>query len=217
MLVERAPKPREGPVTLGEADPVDREIVHETGVEHVRGITAAAHARRRLLGHAQEEAERFHVFPQDGLVAEIEVEPLVAGRGFRVTADLDADVVQSCVVSLEPVPAHIHDHQAQLFVNAPEAGKSRTGDEIRDDTEEEAEPIVDGQIDLGEAVAQQLALALPAYPRAPAASISALTGTLPDGVSLCIEDEKSSNADGKESPSGPFAALARMKGAPAAR
>src|SRR6266849_10595545 len=57
ILVEGGLKPGERSITLGQADRVDRQVVHETGVEHVRGVAAAAHARGRFLGHAQEGAE----------------------------------------------------------------------------------------------------------------------------------------------------------------
>jgi len=35
ILVERGLKPREGAVALRQADPVNRQVVHETSVEHV--------------------------------------------------------------------------------------------------------------------------------------------------------------------------------------
>ena len=45
VLGERGLKPHEGPVTRRQADRVDRQVVHETGVAHMLGIAAAAHAR----------------------------------------------------------------------------------------------------------------------------------------------------------------------------
>jgi hypothetical protein len=58
---------------------------------------------------------------------------------------------------------------------------------------------VDGRIDLGEAVAQQLAIALDPYPRAPGAGLG------PDGFTA-----GPGNTAGKQ----PFAALAALKKRP---
>ena len=71
VLVERGLEPRERPVTLRQADAVYSQVVHEAGVEHVLGVAAAAHAGRRLLGHAQERAEGRDVLREDGLVTEV--------------------------------------------------------------------------------------------------------------------------------------------------
>jgi uncharacterized metal-binding protein YceD (DUF177 family) len=162
-------------------------------------------------------AERFGIVALDRLVATIEVEPRIGGRGFHVTSALQADVVQSCVVSLEPVPAHIDDEISQLFAEVPESGTRQAAADPGDEVDEEAEPIVDGLIDLGEMVAQQLAVALPPYPRAPDAAINSVVEALPEGVSLCIEDENAEGGDVDEPPAGPFAALARLKGNPRRR
>src|SRR5260370_16312226 len=62
VLVERSLKPREGPVTLCQADSIDGEIVHQTDVEHVRRIAAAAHAGGRLLSPAQCRSDPLDVF-----------------------------------------------------------------------------------------------------------------------------------------------------------
>ena len=71
VLVECGLKPRECPVTLRQADAVYRQVVNETGVEHVLGIAAAAHAGRGFLGHAQERAEGRDVLRQYGFVTEV--------------------------------------------------------------------------------------------------------------------------------------------------
>ncbi|MBM3600363.1 MAG: DUF177 domain-containing protein [Alphaproteobacteria bacterium] len=170
----------------------------------------ASPAERRQL------AERFGLVSIDRLTAAVELHPVPAGRGFRMTSELDAEVVQSCVVTLEPVAAHVRDRQSQLFVPSTGLGADRAG-EASDEVEDEAEPITDGVIDVGEAVAQQLALALPPYPRAPGASIDAMAGSLPEGVSLCIADEKPKAAGAVEERASPFAALARLKGGPRPR
>lgn len=84
-------------------------------------------------------------------------------RGTVVTAegDLVAHVVQECVVSLEPVVQEVRERFVLRFV--PE------GRETEDDAPDSPDEIPYGglKIDLGEAVAEQLALALDPYPRRP--------------------------------------------------
>jgi hypothetical protein len=86
----------------------------------------------------------------------------------RETADtllaygnLVARVVQTCVVSLEDFTATIEECFAVRCV--PEGAESDDADpEALDEI-----PYADGTLDLGEAAAEQLALALDPYPRAP--------------------------------------------------
>jgi uncharacterized metal-binding protein YceD (DUF177 family) len=82
-------------------------------------------------------------------------------QGATVTAQgvLEADVVQSCVVSLDPVEQRVEDRFTVRFV--PEG---------REPTDEDPEapdeiPYSGSTIDLGEATTEQLALALDPYPR----------------------------------------------------
>jgi uncharacterized metal-binding protein YceD (DUF177 family) len=78
---------------------------------------------------------------------------------------LEARVVQTCVVSLEDFTAAVEERFTALCV--PEGEES-------DDVDPEAlDEIVysDGMLDLGEAAAEQLALALDPYPRAPGAEL----------------------------------------------
>ncbi len=89
----------------------------------------------------------------------------------RLQGHLSADVVQSCVVTLGPVPAHLEvDFEMSFSASAVEPAVA----DLDPLAEEGPEPIPEGVIDLGEAVAQQLAIALDPYPRAPGASLEAL-------------------------------------------
>ena len=89
----------------------------------------------------------------------------------RLQGHLTADVVQSCVVTLGPVPAHLEvDFEMSFSASAVEPAVA----DLDPLAEEGPEPIPEGVIDLGEAVAQQLAIALDPYPRAPGASLEAL-------------------------------------------
>lgn len=136
-------------------------------------------------------ARRFDLVAIDRLAATGQLARL-AGGAIRLDARLEADVVQSCVVTLDPVPAHVADEFSLLYT--PELGPARevelTGEE------EDVEPLAGDTIDLGEAVAQQLSLALDPYPHAPEAAV-------PDEASEPPAPEDH-----------PFAALARLKGQP---
>lgn len=125
----------------------------------VRKIEAGDEERRGL-------AERFGLVALDSLSAALELSrpagDIVCARGH-----LMADVVQSCVVTLAPVPAHIEADFACSY-----AGGGRPEAEVDFDplAEEEIEALIGEEIDIGETVAQQLAIALDPYPRAQGAA-----------------------------------------------
>jgi uncharacterized metal-binding protein YceD (DUF177 family) len=100
------------------------------------------------------------------------------------TGKLLARIAQTCVVSLEPFEADITEDFQVRFVPA--------GAETNDfDLEADDEiPYQGAAIDLGEAAVEQLALALEPFPRKPGAALP----------------------EAPEEASGPFAALARLRG-----
>jgi uncharacterized metal-binding protein YceD (DUF177 family) len=77
---------------------------------------------------------------------------------------LEAEVVQTCVVTVEDFSAAVAEHFAVRFVPA-----GTESDDIDPETIDEV-PYSGGVLDLGEAAAEQLALALDPYPRAPDAA-----------------------------------------------
>ncbi|HLJ06828.1 MAG TPA: DUF177 domain-containing protein [Acetobacteraceae bacterium] len=78
---------------------------------------------------------------------------------------LHAEVMQTCVISLEDFPATVDEKFTVNFVPA--------GEETEDDDPSSPDEISyeNGMIDLGEAAAEQLALALDPYPHAPGAEL----------------------------------------------
>ena len=109
-------------------------------------------------------ARRFGLVALDRLVARVVVEPVEGGL-VRVTAELSATVVQECVVTLEPVTSTIAEPVTLLFSEGAAPAEPVLSAEA-----EPVEPICGGIIDIGEAVAQHLSLALDPYPRAPGAA-----------------------------------------------
>ena len=152
--------------------------------------------RREIVAEASERkalANRFGLVSLDGLSASLELRR--QGDVIRLAGHLVGDVVQSCVVSLAPVPAHIEtDFEASYGPGASEPELDI--DPIAGDA---PEPLVGGRIDLGETVAQQLAVVLDPYPRAPGAA-------LPSGNF----GEPGEETGAKQ----PFAALAALKKRP---
>ena len=144
-------------------------------------------------------AARFGLLSLDHLSAEGRLHVFDNGRSARLEARIAADVVQACVVTLEPVAAHIDDSLVVLYTRQGNLGPGRGAAkeiQVRHDEEDEPEPFSDTGIDVGEAVAECLGLALDPYPRAADAD-SALA---PLGDAVDDEERKS-----------PFAALEALK------
>jgi uncharacterized metal-binding protein YceD (DUF177 family) len=115
-------------------------------------------------------------------------------RGIKTTGALQADVTQACTATGEAVPDHINEAIELLFVPEP----AEDG-EVELDEEECDSMFHDGKVvDIGEAAAQTLGLALNPYPR----SKNADQKLREAGVKT--EDEE-------KVASGPFAALAALK------
>ena len=89
-----------------------------------------------------------------------------------LTARLGATVVQPCVVTLAPVTTRIEEPVVRTYL-ARMPALTDTEVELEDDT---LEPL-GAVIDLGAVLTEALALALPAYPRAPGVAFGAATFT----------------------------------------
>jgi uncharacterized metal-binding protein YceD (DUF177 family) len=114
-------------------------------------------------------AARFALESLDRLEAEVKLEHLPGGL-IRLAASLSAEVVQSCVVTLEPVASAVAEDFTLLFGPPEEAAR----EVILDGEEETVEPLDGERIDIGEVVAQQLSLALDPFPRAAGAALDPL-------------------------------------------
>lgn len=112
-------------------------------------------------------ARRFDLMEIVSLRARLRLRPLGGGPLVRVTGSLSAEVVQTCGVTLAPVPATVAE-DFELTFGPAEAGQEEV--EFAYDDEDPPEPIVGGAIDVGEAVAEHLSLALDPFPRAPGAT-----------------------------------------------
>jgi hypothetical protein len=96
------------------------------------------------------------------LTAELDVKPWPGG--IRVTGEVSADVVQTCVVTLEPFDAKVREEIDTRYTSdaTPTAG----GGEHEADLDA-PDFLVNGAADLGALAAEHLALGLDPHPRKP--------------------------------------------------
>ncbi|WP_041794327.1 YceD family protein [Pararhodospirillum photometricum] len=123
--------------------------------------------------------------------------------GVRVEGHLRAEVVQTCGLTLVPLDAVVDVDLTRTYspdAEDPDAALANL-DEIDLEallTEEDPpDPLVDGRIDLGDVLAEELALGLDPFPRAPGAEYSA----------LAFEEEPDPEPQGPN----PFAVLERLR------
>jgi uncharacterized metal-binding protein YceD (DUF177 family) len=144
-----------------------------------------------------DEAERHSVAERLGLgaIERLEAHATLSRTGQAVRAEgrLAATLEQSCVVTGEPVAAHVDEPFALLFMPEPEAAGPEEEIELG---EQDCDVVFhDGAaIDLGSAIADTLALGIDPYPR----SASADAALKEAGI---LTEEQAS----------PFAALAALK------
>jgi uncharacterized protein len=103
----------------------------------------------------------------------------VAGSAVRVEGRVSAQVVQTCVVTLEPVENTVDEAVEVLF--APPESAAPTARDAEDDGEGEdpPEPLIGDTIDLARIAVEFLVLGLDPYPRKPGAVFEAVV-TPPD-------------------------------------
>lgn len=116
-------------------------------------------------------AERFEIRTLENVKATINIRRVAGGTAVKLVGDIEADVVQSCVISLADVHDHIKAHFETFFTENVE---DVTDDiEFSPDDDDPPEMVQNGQIDLGEVVAQYLSLEIDPYPKAPGVSLPA--------------------------------------------
>ena len=148
----------------------------------------------RLEADAAERAalaQRFGLDSIARLEAEVTLEP--DGQAVIAHGSVEANIVQMCAVSGEPFPARVAEPVSLRFIPGPVTELPEVEIEIDADACDEI-PFEGTKFDLGEAIAQSLALAIDPY----------ATGPNADQVR-----QEAGLAD--EAASGPFAALAALK------
>jgi uncharacterized metal-binding protein YceD (DUF177 family) len=159
------------------------------------GDRPLARSREATADERIELARELDILSCDGLSVAYEIKPLGPGR-YRFAGTLECDVSQACVVTLDPVPAHL----SEAF--SIELGPPGTvEDEPADAGDREVlsipdvEPIENGRIDVGAMIYDVVSAALEPYPRKPDAAF--------DWVDPKIAADPAAAS--------PFAALAKLK------
>ncbi len=129
-------------------------------------LTASPRRHRLVADEAARAAlaRRFDLVSIERLEADLEVSR--AGAGAVAAGPMRAAVVQRCVISGEPVGARIETMLDLRFEPGSDTELVLTADAP------DPLPVDEGRIDLGEALAQSLALALDPWPRAGEAQLA---------------------------------------------
>lgn len=135
--------------------------VNQIGAGLERTLTPDAETRRRI-------ARALDLASLDAFEATMTLAP--GETGWRLTGRVAAEAVQSCGLTLEPLPVSIDRDFVIELVERAEEGEADAAAEI-EILLEDAEPdvIEDGRIDLGQYALEQLALSLDPFPRKPGA------------------------------------------------
>jgi uncharacterized metal-binding protein YceD (DUF177 family) len=163
----------------------------------VQGLPLSHSYNLARLGHAGDavhfaagEAERAAIAKWAGVMSvekldvRVQIRKLETNR-YGLAFELAADLTQSCVVTLEPVPAHIqHSFSRELVFAGPsrhrpdEAQKQAAESETLVDLEEGPEEITSLHLDLAVPALEELVLSLDPYPRKPDVEFAPKTGDL---------------------------------------
>ncbi|GAK33363.1 hypothetical protein JCM17846_22810 [Iodidimonas nitroreducens] len=121
-------------------------------------------------------SQRFELPAINALEGDVEINAIEGGM--KLSGQLRADLVQQCVLTLQPIVVRLDEPFAIYYLadDLPE----EDGEAIVDAEHEDVVALIDGKVDVGEALAQTLSLALDPFPRAEDA-------VLPQGV--ISEDE----------------------------
>ncbi|WP_428687440.1 YceD family protein [Roseibium sp.] len=151
-------------------------------------------------------AEAYDIDSIGSLKADLTLKPY-RKAGVRVVGKISATISQTCVVSLEPFDSDLKLEVDRTF--EPHSSKPRRVRDLNEDGEieidlETLDPpdvIMDGVLDLGAVICEELALSLDPFPRKPGVAFEG-----GDGNDADIEEE-----GGEETRPSPFAALQALK------
>ena len=183
---------------ITEALEFSREIATESVDDG--GFSLSIKATKEELGRL---AERFNLVSLDRLSAEITLTPERGGKWIRLKGSISAVITQNCVVSLEPFESIIEDTLERVFDTTLMDGR-KTEEDFEFDGEDPPDPAAEGIINVGEVVAEQLALEIDPFPRKPGVSSS-------DYPTAQQGDGASSPENGEAEKNSPFGVLEKLK------
>lgn len=123
--------------------------------------------RRRLAPDSatrQRIARMLDLQSLDSFTADVEVKPSI--DGWRLSGQISAHAVQTCGISLEPLPVDIDERFVRHLVEA--TGQEDDAVEVDVDIDHDAPDLIEnGRIDIGAYAVEQLSLCLDPFPRKP--------------------------------------------------
>ena len=134
--------------------------LHQIGAGVERRLTPDAEACKGI-------ARALDLQSLEGFEADIKLVPTVSG--WRMEGRVVADAVQTCGLTLEPLPVRVDRKFSVQMVEASEREDDEEGEidlELDDDSPDQIEG---GSLDLGQYAVEQLALSLDPFPRKPGA------------------------------------------------
>lgn len=139
-------------------------------------------------------ARRFGLVAMADLSASVRLSR-TSDQRVRLEASFQAEVTQTCVVSLEPVANRVAE---TLDIEFELGTGGAPKPDVTYDPSSDREPLTGDSLDLGEVIAEELAVSLDPYPRKPGVAVEIGSG--------------GSGGRGRERPSGgPFEALAALR------
>lgn len=150
---------------------------------------------RQVPGEARSAlAKELGMLTLDAVTANYRIDRL-AGGAYRLHGRVSADGTQACVVTVEPVAAHVDDtFDVEFWPDLPDA---EGGEEKSVLDDRDVEPLEGGLIPVGRIVFETISAGLDPYPRKPGAEFSWADKAPPEQQNVS-----------------PFAALSKLKNKP---
>jgi hypothetical protein len=142
--------------------------IEAVGSDEITKRIEASEAERQAL------ARRLDLLSLDRLVADLRISRPEAGPVVALAGRFEAEVTQACVITLAPVHSRVVQDFAAHYAPAADAAGEADLVEVDPAADDPPEPLGPHGLDLGEAVVQQLAVALDPYPRAEGATLESL-------------------------------------------
>lgn len=145
-------------------------------------------------GFLEELAERFELISLQKVILKARLRPK-GKNDWKLSGRLGASVVQSCVVTLDPVTTRIEEPFSRTFLSEWELPEEAEAEMPEDET---LEPIPE-VLDLLQMLSEVLALVIPPYPRKEGVELETSQFSAPGIAPMTDDDAK------------PFAGLAELK------
>jgi uncharacterized metal-binding protein YceD (DUF177 family) len=128
----------------------------------------------------QELARVLDIASCERLAVDYKIQPMRSGL-YRLTGRILADVVQPCVITLEPVTQHIDE---ALDIELRPTGMLPEAEEGEQDILQapDVEPIEDDAVNVGLIVLEHLSTTIDPYPRLPGAELDSVAASAGQGA-----------------------------------